>query len=72
MKQGLFNKKAHEPQCAQCEHGKYFEGDGDILCKKFGIVQPEDFCKKFKYDPLKRSPAKINIKTDFKKEDFEI
>ena len=72
MKQNLFNKNEHEPQCGYCEHGKYFEGDNVILCSRNGVMQPEGSCKRFKYDPLKRPPAKINISKDYKKEDFEL
>lgn len=72
MKSGLFNKNNHEPHCGYCEHGKFFEGDDVILCKRNGIMKPEDVCKHFKYDPLKRPPAKIKLNNDFTKEDFEL
>lgn len=68
----LFRKKI-ERSCAYCMHGAHI-GEEQILCVKKGIRTPEDNCRKFKYDPCKRIPAKTKA-FDFSKyrqEDFTL
>lgn len=50
----LFNEKI-EPQCAYCRRGKRVDTDA-VLCRKKGVMAPEDACPAFRYDPLKRVP----------------
>lgn len=50
----LFNDKI-EPQCGYCHRGKQVEAE-TVLCRKKGVVRPEDSCPSFRYDPLKRVP----------------
>ena len=52
----LFRKKI-ERSCVYCIHGTVLE-DGQVLCIKKGVRSVEDKCRKFKYDPCKRIPAK--------------
>lgn len=52
----LFLKKI-EPRCEYCERGTVL-GEHKILCIKKGIMGPEHHCNKFRYDPLKRKPAR--------------
>ena len=41
--------------CAMCEHGTpLFTGDA-VLCRRHGLVKPTSRCRRFRYDPLKRS-----------------
>ncbi len=47
-------------------------GEGDLLCKKRGIVRLDDLCRKYKYDPLKREPKKQLISDNYSPEDFII
>jgi hypothetical protein len=66
----LFNKKI-EPSCAYCLHGNAI-GEGQVACLKKGITDADSSCKKFSYDPLKRTPEppqKLK-KSDFSEEDF--
>lgn len=68
----LFRKKI-ERSCAYCLHGAKLE-DGLILCAKKGMKTVEDQCRRFKYDPTKRIPAKPKA-LDFSKyeqEDFSL
>ncbi len=68
----LFKGKT-EPQCAHCEYAEYTSGQDVAVCRKIGgIMQLHSKCKKFKYDPLKRTPKKASLKRDFSKEDFEL
>ena len=62
----LFRKKIAR-SCAYCEKGTVLE-DGQILCSKKGIRQPEDRCMRFGYDPCKRIPKKAKA-LDFSKYD---
>ena len=52
----LFRKKI-ERVCSYCLYGANLDED-QILCSKKGIRSPDDKCRKFKYDPLKRVPPK--------------
>ncbi len=52
----LFRKKMPQ-SCEYCIHGTKLEED-QILCVKRGVVFESEKCRKFKYDPCKRVPAK--------------
>lgn len=64
----LFRKKI-ERSCSYCIYGADLEDD-QILCSKKGIKTAADKCRKFKYDPCKRIPAKAKV-LDFSKYDNE-
>ncbi len=68
----LFRKKI-ERSCSYCRFGTKLDEE-QILCAKRGICSPEDSCRKFKYDPCKRIPAKPKA-VDFSKyneEDYSL
>ena len=68
----LFRKKI-ERSCAYCLYGAKLEDDM-ILCAKKGMKSIDDQCRRFKYDPCKRIPAKPKA-LDFSKyeeEDFSL
>ncbi len=68
-----FFKGKNEPQCALCEYAEYSDSQDVAVCRKIGgIMQLHSKCKKYKYDPLKRTPKKAILKNDFSKEDFEL
>ena len=64
----LFRKKI-QPSCSYCAHGASL-AEGQILCSKKGVVSPDGKCMKFRYDPIKRIPAKPKA-LDFSKYDPE-
>ncbi len=68
----LFRKKM-EPRCAYCAKGRTIDED-KVACLKRGIMEPEDHCPSFTYDPLRRVPPRpIKLATDkLKKEDFDL
>lgn len=70
MKQKLFSEKNYPKKCANCAYGTLTSDKENILCLKEGVKEPDDFCKKYKYDPLKRIPQKITFQSDFTPEDF--
>ena len=57
------------------------DGDGEAVDAGFlvealglfdGVVQLDNHCKRYDYDPLKRIPKKLRIDTDFTAEDFKL
>ena len=52
----LFRKKM-EPRCAYCERGSDL-GNGKVACVHKGVVDDTYHCRRFRYDPLKRTPPR--------------
>lgn len=52
----LFDKNI-EPRCAYCQRATPLHED-QMLCVKKGIVACSGSCRRFRYDPLKRTPPK--------------
>lgn len=50
-------RKGIEPMCAYCSLGSDVTKD-EIICRRYGIVEPYDWCSRFKYDPYRRSPPR--------------
>lgn len=71
MKKTIFGKTV-SPKCIYCETGKITPDGKSVLCTKKGVMMPDSFCKKFRYDPLKRTPETVKIQTDFSQEDFSL
>jgi len=68
----LFRKKLPR-SCSYCKWGTSIQND-QVLCIKQGVVSAFYSCRKFRYDPCKRTPAKAKA-LDFKKykdEDFNL
>lgn len=59
----LFRKKIQRA-CAYCTFGGQIDED-NIICQKCGVVPSSHHCRRFRYDPLKRTPPKP------KKQEFE-
>lgn len=53
----LFRKKITR-SCSYCQRGTAMEDD-QILCQKRGVVSAYYSCRKFRYNPCKRVPAKM-------------
>lgn len=70
----MIYRECENPKCFFCAYSAQLAGIGDMICTKCGIVSPESLCKKFRYDPQKRTPKRIpKLNTDkFRKEDFEL
>jgi len=68
----LFDKELSR-RCEYCEYGlKSPESGEEILCVNKGVVKPDYVCRKYKYDPMKRTPKRQKIDTDFTPDDFKI
>ena len=68
----LFRKKI-DPRCAYCERGRDL-GDGTVACVHKGVVDEDFHCRKFRYDPLKRTPPRpAPLRSDqLRAEDFSL
>lgn len=64
----LFRKKI-DRACAYCQYAAKLDEE-TVLCSKKGTQAPDNKCRKFKYDPCKRIPAKARA-LDFSKYDGE-
>jgi hypothetical protein len=68
----LFRKKI-ERNCAYCVYaGKL--NDESMICRKCGIVPATHRCRRFRYDPLKRIPArpKAQDNSKYQEADFTL
>ena len=62
-----------EPKCEYCKIGKISADNNKVLCPKKGVMNKDFFCKKFRYDPLKRVPEeKMPELMKFTPEDFSL
>ena len=68
----LFRKKI-DPRCAYCARGNQIS-DAQVACRKKGVVNCEDHCGAFRYDPLKRVPPRPAVLETEKldSEDFQL
>lgn len=59
--------------CSYCVHAGQTTGE-HLLCTKKGFTSPDAHCWRFRYDPLKRTPARYQAKdfTKFSEEDFKL
>ena len=71
MAEIAFNKKLPS-SCSYCVHGTPTAYGKEILCKKRGVTEMRDSCRKYKYDPLKREPQKAKIADGYSEEDFKL
>lgn len=60
----LFRKKI-EHRCCHCAHSTDLDED-TVLCTKKGVRDRYSKCRRFRYDPCKRVPAKAKA-VDFAK-----
>lgn len=67
----VFSKKI-TPMCAHCVHGLACNNTNLVVCGKKGIMDYTDSCRKFKYDPIGRTPKPIPVVPKYTKEDFEL
>lgn len=61
-----------QPSCEYCEHGKQSSDGKAVLCPHKGVMPLYHHCRKFLYDPLKRTPSKLPELGHFAPEEFSI
>ncbi len=71
MKKSVFSGDI-SPRCIYCENGNTASDGQTVLCAKKGVMQADSFCKKFRYDPLKRTPETVKLQSGFSAEDFSL
>ncbi len=59
--------------CAYCTRAGYVSDD-KMLCKHKGFVACDHSCRLFRYDPLKRTPPRLNPKnfSALEEQDFSL
>lgn len=71
MMSSVFNKDLPH-SCSYCVYGCASLFSGEILCKKHGVTAARDSCRSYRYDPLKRVPARVKLGDNYKPEDFSL
>lgn len=72
MKKRLLNRKKYPPKCEYCSKGRISPDGKSVLCTKKGLTSPDDSCKSYKYDVMKRIPAKQQIIPPADPKEFEL
>lgn len=72
MNKKLINKKKYPPKCAYCAKGRLSPDGKSVLCPKNGLTAPDDSCRAYKYDVMKRIPDKKLIIPSADPKDFEL
>lgn len=66
-------KSEYEKMCAYCEYASPLYNPGQMICKKRGVVPVAYSCRKFVYDPMKRTVKRIKIQSGEPEQfDFDI
>ena len=66
----LFRKKV-ERYCTYCVFAGKLD-DETMICKKCGVVPATHRCRRFRYDPLMRIPARQPVLGQYTEEDFRL
>lgn len=70
-KQKLFGNRS-EPRCETCAHGKASADSETVLCAREGAVPSYHHCRRFVYDPLKRTPRRERPLESYSAADFSL
>jgi len=69
MSKKMFDKTLPK-KCEYCLLSSPLGDNGEMICEKRGIVNSDDYCRSYKYDPLKREPMRKKISDNYSPEDF--
>jgi len=69
MSKKMYNKNLPK-KCEYCLRATPLGNGKEMICEKRGIVNTNDFCRSYKYDPLKREPLRQKISDNYSPEDF--
>ena len=65
-------RKSIDPRCMYCSRGRPM-GRGQVGCVYHGVVKEHHHCRRFRYDPLRRVPAKpAKLGRNYTDKDFEL
>ncbi|MBQ7599807.1 MAG: hypothetical protein IJU57_03930 [Clostridia bacterium] len=45
--------------CKYCEEARTLSDPDTMLCSAKGVISASECCRKFRYDPLKRTPKRL-------------
>ncbi len=71
MAKSIYNKQL-TPCCGYCANARLSPALKLIFCRYKGPVSELDVCRKYCYDPLKRTPHSVAELPTFSEEDFEL
>jgi len=71
IKRPLFGSRV-DPACCYCQHSTPGDDPAFLTCRHKGKVQAGASCRRFRYDPLRRTPARQTVLPHYTKEEFEI
>ncbi len=57
------NTAEYEKMCVYCEHASAIHDNSYVLCAKKGVVLATHSCRKFIYDPMKRTARRKPLLT---------
>ena len=61
-----------EPRCKYCHYGTPTADGESVVCPKKGVLDKDESCKKFRYNPLKRAPRQDPEVLSFSESDFTL
>ena len=59
-------------RCGWCARGIPADDGGVVLCAKKGVMDPDDCCPRYRYDPLRRTPAARPALPRLEEKDFQL
>ena len=71
MKKRLYGN-AIPPCCEYCARARRSADGRSMLCVRRGVVPVYHHCRRFRYDPLKRIPARQPSLAAFSEDDFRL
>lgn len=60
------------PQCMYCQYGCWNCDNSCILCRRKGVLLPDESCEAFDYDPLRRIPRRTPLLPAFDPDEFRL
>lgn len=52
-------KEGIEKYCRYCEKASVLSDGDAVVCSRYGVVDASHKCRRFRYDPLKRTPKRL-------------
>lgn len=71
MDKRLFDNSVSKT-CTNCKFGILSDDGESILCKKKGVMELYDYCRRYQYDPTKRRPKLPMPTVEYNAEDFKL
>ena len=72
QQKALLRAAQYEAVCENCRCGKPAPDGNSVLCSVRGVMRRKSSCKKYEYDPIKRSPARTPLLPEYDPEEFSL